>query len=496
MQLNFSQQMKMSQQMKLAPRMIQSMEILQLPYLALQERIEQELEDNVVLISDGTKVETSETERDLEVQKAKDEAVEQSPDERELVVDSDNDNEADFERLVDMATDWPDDNFAAESRPSANRISDDLDRHSDMISNVESSPQTLHDYLLEQFHFYSVSAALRAFGEYLIHNLDNHGRLQSSLPEIVQVYGAGISQDEALSVLALIQRLDPPGVGARDLKESLLLQLTDDMMYGDILETLITQHLDDLGNNRLPLVVRKTGFSIEMIKEALEEMRHLDPFPGRSFESRIVQNVTPDVEVLKDEDGKWIVKVLDEYVPDLKISRKYRDMLRNGVDASTKEYIRKKIDSAKWLIESIEQRYTTLRRVAQAIVDHQTEFLDLGPEYIQPLKMQQVADQVGVHVTTVSRAVDDKWIQTPRGLFPLKRFFGGGTKTNSGEDIAWENIRRKLQELIDREDKDEPYSDEALVDEMSKLGFNLARRTVTKYRKKMNIPSSRQRRLY
>jgi RNA polymerase sigma-54 factor len=496
MQLNFSQQMKMSQQMKLAPRMIQSMEILQLPYLALQERIEQELEDNVVLISDGTKVETSETERDLEVQKAKDEAVEQSPDERELVVDSDQNNEADFERLVDMATDWPDDNFAAESRPSANRISDDLDRHSDMISNVESSPQTLHDYLMEQFHFYDSPPAVRAFGEYLIHNLDNHGRLQSSLPEIVQVYGAGISQDEAQSVLALVQRLDPPGVGARDLKECLLLQLTDDMMYGDILETLITQHLDDLGNNRLPLVVRKTGFSIEMIKEALEEMRHLDPFPGRSFENRIVQNVTPDVEVLKDEDGKWTVKVLDEYVPDLKISRKYRDMLRNGVDASTKEYIRKKIDSAKWLIESIEQRYTTLRRVAQAIVDHQTEFLDLGPEYIHPLKMQQVADQVGVHVTTVSRAVDDKWIQTPRGLFPLKRFFGGGTKTNSGEDIAWENIRRKLQEVIDREDKDEPYSDEALVDEMSKMGFNLARRTVTKYRKKMNIPSSRQRRLY
>ena len=137
-----------------------------------------------------------------------------------------------------------------------------------------------------------------------------------------------------------------------------------------------------------------------------------------------------------------------------------------------------------------------MRRVAQAIVDHQTDFLDRGPEYIHPLKMQQVADQVGVHVTTVSRAVDDKWIQTPRGLFPLKRFFGGGTKTNSGEDIAWENIRRKLQELIDKEDKDEPYSDEALVDEMSKLGFNLARRTVTKYRKKMNIPSSRQRRLY
>lgn len=496
MQLNFSQQMKMSQQMKLAPRMIQSMEILQLPYLALQERIEQELEDNVVLISDGTKVETSDTERDIEVQKAKDEATETSQDERELVVDNDHGNDEDFERLVDMATEWPDDNFAAESRPSANRIADDLERYGDMIANVESTPQTLHDYLFEQFHFYDIPIARQAFGEYLIHSLDHHGRLQSSLPEIVQVYGGGISQEEALQVLGLIQKLDPPGVGARDIKECLLLQLTDDMMYGDMLQTLVADHLEDLGNNRLPQVARKTGFTIDMIKEAMEELRHLDPFPGRRFESRIVQNVTPDVEVLRDDDNNWTVKVLDEYVPDLKISRKYRDMLRNGVDAQTKEYIRKKIDSAKWLIESIEQRYTTLRRVAQAIVDHQTAFLDQGPEYIQPLKMQQVADQVGVHVTTVSRAVDDKWIQTPRGLFPLKRFFGGGTKTSSGEDVAWENIRRKLQELIDSEDKDDPYSDESLVEEMAKLGFNLARRTVTKYRKKMNIPSSRQRRQY
>ncbi|MBI1312995.1 RNA polymerase sigma-54 factor, partial [bacterium] len=228
----------------------------------------------------------------------------------------------------------------------------------------------------------------------------------------------------------------------------------------------------------------------------VDEMRHLDPFPGRKYESRIVQNVTPDIEVVREDNGNWVVKVIDEYVPSLRISRKYREMLRNGVDQQTKEYIKKKIDSAKWLIESIEQRYNTLRRVAQAIVDHQSEFLENGPDYIQPLKMQQIADQVGVHVTTVSRAVDDKWIQTPRGLFPLKRFFGGGTKTSSGEDVAWDIIRRKLQDLIDAEDKDNPYSDDALVEEMARLGYNLARRTVTKYRKKMNIPSSRQRRQY
>ena len=269
-----------------------------------------------------------------------------------------------------------------------------------------------------------------------------------------------------------------------------------DALRRDILAVLIGEHLDDLGNNRLPLISRKTGYSIDLIKDAMEEMRHLDPFPGRKFEVRQVQNVTPDLEVVQEDDGKWVVKVIDEYVPDLKISRKYRNMLRNGVDEATREYIKKKIDSAKWLIESIEQRYSTLKKVAQAIVDHQTAFLESGPEFIQPLKMQQVADQVKVHVTTVSRAVDDKWVQTPRGLFPLKRFFGGGTKTASGEDVAWGIIRIKLQEIVDNEDKDKPYSDDALVAEMAKLGYELARRTVTKYRKKMNIPSSRQRRQY
>jgi len=499
MQLNFSQQMKMSQQMKLAPRMIQSMEILQLPYQALQERIEQEMEENVVLVSESRN-ESSDTEQQLEIEKARSEANEERPDQKELLVEDDNSNESDFERLVEMASDWPDDNFAGEARPSANRISDDLERHSDMVANVESSPKTLHDSVLEQFHFYDLPAEAREFGEYLIQNLDNNGRLQSSLPEVLEAYtrtyGGPIAHEQSQEVLALIQRLDPTGIGARDLKECLLLQLTDEFEYRDILTAIISEHLEDLANNRLPLISKRTGYSIELIKAAREEMQILDPFPGRRFEPAVVQNVIPDVEVVKDENGRWIVKVIDEYVPNLRISPKYREMLQNGVDGKTKEYIKKKVDSARWLIESIEQRYNTLRRVAQAIVDRQTDFLESGPEAIQPLKMQQIADDVGVHVTTVSRAVDDKWIQTSRGIFPLKRFFGGGTKTASGEDVAWDIIRMKLQEIIDGEEKNNPYSDDALVEEMKKLGYTLARRTVTKYRKKMNIPSSRQRRRY
>lgn len=225
-------------------------------------------------------------------------------------------------------------------------------------------------------------------------------------------------------------------------------------------------------------------------------MKTLNPFPGRGFEEEHVQSVTPDLSVEKDDSGKYVVRLEDEYLPQLRISRRYTKLLQRNPDQATKDFIRKKIESAKWLIESIEQRYNTLKKVAQAIVDYQTEFLDNGPEHIVPLKMQQIADQVGVHVTTVSRAVDDKYIATPRGVFALKRFFGGGTTTAEGEEVAWDIIRLKLKEIVDNEDKKSPLSDDALVEELKKHGYNLARRTVTKYRQAMNIPSSRQRREY
>jgi RNA polymerase sigma-54 factor len=496
MQLNFSQQMKMSQQMKLAPRMIQSMEILQLPVMALQDRIEQELVENVTLEQDATDTDSPETEQQVEIERAREEATD-AGDQKELVVDNDHNNEADFERLLEVSAEWPDDNAITSSRFSSNQVSDASDRQHDVIASIESSPQTLHDYLLEQFHFFSLDEKLRDFGEYLVQNLDHNGRLQSSLPEIVQVYRESIELEDAQDILALIQRLDPPGVGARDLKECLLLQITETTPLRDILRTLVSSHLEDLAQNRLPVIQRKTGYDIETIKHAHEQLTELDPYPGRGFEHRPVQAVSPDIYLEQDANGKYTVRLQDEYTPSLRISRRYRELLRNGsADRETKEFVKKKIESAQWLIDSIEQRNSTLRRVAQSIVDRQTAFVEDGPEHIVPLKMQQIADVVGVHVTTVSRAVDDKWIQTPRGLFPLKRFFGGGTKTTDGEDVAWGIIQLKLKEIVNNEDKSSPLSDDALVEALAKEGYKLARRTVTKYRKKLDIPSSRQRREY
>ncbi len=498
MHMNFSQQMRMSQQMKLAPRMIQSMEILQLPLMELQERIEQEQQENPTLLVGPELDGESETERNIEIAKAKEDATEIPVEARELKVEENGNNEADFERLLEMHENWNDDSFNSDSRRSSGRISEDGERHLDQMASIQEDEPTLIEHVLEQFHFYDLSPEWREFGDYLIYNLDADGRLQSSLPELAQVFGHQITNDDALKVLQLIQKLDPPGVAARDVKESLLLQVTDDMPLRNVVITIITSHFEDLAENRLPVIERKTGYSIDTIKMAREEMRErLDPHPGRRYKHVPVQTVTPDVFLGQDDHGKYAVRLSRETLPQLRISRKYIDMLRNGCDAATKEFVKRKIESAKWLIESIEQRHNTLTRVAQAIVDRQTEFLDKGPEFIAPLKMQQIADVVGVHVTTVSRAVDDKWIQTPRGLFPLKRFFGGGTKTDDGEDdVAWAVVRIKLQEVIDKEDKDGPLSDDALVEEMKTLGYNLARRTVTKYRKKLNIPSSRQRRQY
>jgi RNA polymerase sigma-54 factor len=244
----------------------------------------------------------------------------------------------------------------------------------------------------------------------------------------------------------------------------------------------------------LPVIQRKTGFDLTAIKEAIEVLRHLNRNPGSQFNVDKIPYVVPDIAVERTESGDYEVRLLDDWTPNIYISRRYVEMYKNKrEDPKAREYLKKKITAAQWLLESIEQRRATLEKVTRAIIQHQRSFLDKGPEFIEPLKMQQIADQVGVHVTTVSRAVDDKWVQTPRGIFPLKRFFGGGTQTVTGEEIAWEKIKQKLMEIIDNENKANPLSDEDLVAKLNEAGYPVARRTVTKYRKMLKIPSSRQR---
>ena len=485
MRLSFGLEQRQVQKQVLAPRMIQSMEILQLPVIALEERIEQELIENPTLEA---------REESDSGSSEKENPDSPTTEEKELVVDEGQNNAEDFERLLEMDRECPD-YFNDAPRRSASEMAEAGERKLDAMANVAARTHTLQDHLLLQLGELDLGEELRSMSERIISSLDSNGYLSGSLEDVLPAMSDTSTVKLAEKALQIVQQLDPPGVGARDLRECLLLQLTPSFPMYEAVRVLISNHLDDLQHNRLPAIQKKTNYSIEKIKEAWEELRNLNPKPGAAFTEVAAPMVTPDLYLDQDEHGNYKIRLEDGRTPSLRISRYYRERFLSGnATAEEREFIKRKINAAQWLIESIEQRRSTLSRVAQAIVDHQVRFLNEGPEAIEPLKMQQIADKVGVHVTTVSRAVGDKWIQTPRGIYPLKRFFAGGTKSADGEDVAWDAIRLKLQELIDNEDKSKPYSDDELVGELGKHGFKAARRTITKYRKKMGIPSSRQRR--
>ena len=513
--------------MHLAPRMIQSMEILQLPIMALQERIQQELQENPVLelkdSSDEPAAGSDGESLELEPPPADEN---RDPGAAELIIDDSGSNELDFDRLEAMSKDWGD-VLNEEHRPSRNGMDDEGDKKHDAMQNMASRPQSLQEYLNDQLSFLELAPEQARLVRYLITHIDDNGFLSvpdetdpeyqkllrdpdykpdrplrrrcPSLEDLARGFEPGgpepVTAAQIEDALHVVQKLDPPGVGARDLRECLLLQLTPETPHAKVLRELISRHLENIAHNRLPAIQKDTGFELPVIKEAIEVLRHLNTRPGAQFTAENIPYVVPDILVERTEEGEYTVRLLDDWLPNIYISRRYIDLYREkGADPKTKEYLKRKIQSAQWLQESIEQRRNTLEKVTRAIIKHQRAFLDKGPEHIEPLKMQQIADQVGVHVTTVSRAVDDKWVQTPRGIFPLKRFFGGGTKNETtGEEVAWEVIKNKLLEIIGAEDKSNPLSDEDLVTRLNEAGYPVARRTVTKYRKMLHIPSSRQR---
>ncbi len=495
MQLNTSLSMRPELRQIIAPRMIQSMEILQLPVMALQERIEHELQENPVL--ELRESEPEETPAEEQATAAAEETAADVADPRnELIIEDSTDNEQDFDRLEAMNEAWAD-HFNEESRPSSNRIDEEMDKKHDAMLNMASRPQSLQDYLNDQVGFLDADAAELEIIRLLISHTDERGYLSTPLEEIARNLGEAVPVARLEQALAKLQKLDPPGVGARDYKECLLLQVNNETPHREVVRTLILHHLEDIQHNRMPVIEKKTGYDLDTIRAAIEVLKHLNPKPGAAFTSDNIPYVVPDILVDRKDDGEYEVKLVDDWTPNIYISRRYLEMYRDkSADPKAREFLKRKFQSAQWLIDAIEQRRSTLIKVTRAIIQHQRAFLDRGPEHIEPLKMQQIADQVGVHVTTVSRAVDDKWVQTPRGIFPLKRFFGGGTHTASGEEVAWETIKQKLLEIIANEDKASPLSDEDLVNKLGEAGYPVARRTVTKYRKMLNIQSSRQRKVW
>ena len=495
MRLEHSMGLRMGHELHLAPRMIQSMEILQLPIMALEEKIQQELQENPVLelTQDSENANPNDDWNDDQNEYEFEPNTSKDTSDKTLVIDTKGQAEADFERLDGMPEEWKE-SLYDDHRPSRNAIEEFSERKHNAMQNMVSRPQSLEDYLIDQLSFFDISKEERRLVNLVIANLDDGGYLKSSAEEIANSIDPPCTPDQIRQAISIVQRLDPPGICARDLAECLLLQLTSETPNPDAVKSLITNHLENIRHNRIPAIQKTTGLDLNQIKEAIEVIRKLNPKPAAIFNSENIPYVVPDIEIFKSEEGDYLVRLADELLPNVQINQTYVAECKNrATDKKVKEFLRPKIQSAQWLLEAIEQRRSTLKKVTQAIIQRQLSFLELGPEHIEPLKMLQIAEVVGVDVSTISRAVDDKWVQTPRGVFPLKRFFGGGTQSATGEDIAWEKIRRKLLEVVGVEDKSNPLSDEDLVNKLQEEGYPVARRTITKYRKILNIPSSRER---
>lgn len=476
-------QPQLQQKMKLAPQMIQSIEILQLPMLALMEHVQQELEQNPVL---EEAVETKKEEQTAE-------QGEDNPSANDTSNDNINDEKNDeLERLGEIAEDWRD--YYSQTNIRRSSYVEDQDRKHEALENTASKPISMEEYLLGQLYLVDISDSLRPACEQIIFNLDSNGYLSSPLEELTKTVEPHLTIKQAKDALKIVQALEPPGIGARDLKECLLLQLDKREPTYEITRELIANYLDDIQAKRYPQIAKKFGIDIDTVKKVIDFIRTLNPKPGSIFGEENVPYIIPEVKV-EYVDGKYEVILLENNsFPQLHISSFYKRIIsEKNSDSQTRQYIQRKIESARWLIDAIEQRRNTLYKVAVKIVEMQKGFLDEGIFHLKTLKMQDVADAVGIHVSTVSRAIAHKYMQTPQGFFEMKFFFTGGFMSTDGTMESWEAIRQKLSDIIAKENKSNPLSDEEIAEKLKASGIDIARRTVTKYRKNMKIPSSRQR---
>lgn len=474
--MEISLQPRLEQRLKMAPQIIQSIEILQLPLLALQERIEQEqLENPLIEIEELT-------------------ATKELPeDQRQLTRTEQAEVTDEFRRVRAVDDDFHDYFWQTSARRPADT---DRDPKLEAIQNSPGPEPSLRDHLSEQLRFLDVTPRIREVAEAIINNLDRDGRLCFPLEEIAASLGDPPTTEEAGEALAVVQSLDPPGVAARDLIECLLLQLDPSEPDVGLQRELIRNHLPDIEANRFPRIAKQTGRDLEKVKRAVAAVCLLNPAPGRIYDNEIVPVIVPDVHV-ELVDDTYEVRLDDHALPRVRISPEYRQIMVGEQSGSeTRQFLQKKMESARWLIDAIQQRRRTILKVGRETVAAQKEFLDKGLSHLHPLRMQDVADAIGMHVATVSRAIRHKYIQTPRGLLPMRFFFTGGTRSADGDMQTWDAVKQKIREVIENEDKQEPLSDEEIVKTLSKGGINIARRTVTKYRKTLNIPTSRQRRRY
>jgi RNA polymerase sigma-54 factor len=488
MKMSMTGQMRLEQKMKLAPRMIQSMEILQLPLLALQEKIEQELNANPVL-------ELNEPESTNEEASSETDASEEE--QKTLTVKDDNNKVEDFQRLDNMDDDYEEYYHRAEP-VHVRRDDGEPDKKLEAMQNTAAAPQSLNEYLSEQWRLIEAEPAVKAAGSMFIDYIDERGYLTVRLEQLYNKDKPQITLEHLQRALDLVQRLEPSGIGARDMKECLLIQMAqsgEDMSFE---ERLVSEHLDELLENRLPDIARKMNCSVEQINKAIARLSKFDTSPGLQVGRNENHPILVDVVIEPDEKGGYNIQLTDTRLPSLRVNNFYAKMSKDkSLDEKTREFLQKNIRSAHWLMDAIEQRKNTLLKVVGVVVEHQKEFLEKGRLYLKPLPMSKVAQEVGIHIATVSRAVAGKYVQCPQGVLPLRGFFSGGMETDEGQARSWDAVRAKLQQIVGAEDKSNPLNDDEIRQKLEEAGFkNLARRTVAKYRKLLRIPAARFRRKY
>lgn len=444
----------------LAPQLIQSLKLLQMPILRLEQTIRQELAINPML-------EESEVTEDAADQEDA-ELAEQTTD-------------PEMEKI-----DWEDylgDDMEYVPRSSREQGQEILDRG-------PVTEKTLYDHLQEQLSFARLTDEERTLGEYILGNIDERGYLCVDTDEMAKELNLPIEMVE--KILALIQTFDPAGVGARSLRESLLIQLRERKEGGTLAARIVAEFLEQL-DKKSPLQIAKSlGESVDAVQMAMAAIKQLNPQPASGLFSRAAMPVVPDLIVERIGD-QFLVFHNDRNIPRLRVNQGYRNLLKRGnsTPKDTKEYVRGKLDQARWLLNAINQRRSTMIRVMEAVVEYQKEFFEKGTSYLKPLIMEQVADHVGMNVATISRVANDKYVQTPHGVFEIKYFFNAGVPQDSGEDLSKRMVKEKIETLVKAEDTSKPLSDQEIFQKLSTSGIQIARRTVSKYREEMGIRAAR-----
>jgi RNA polymerase sigma-54 factor len=488
--LGFQQHLsqRQAQQMVLAPQMRQSLKILQVAALDLRATIQEELQSNPALEElpmDGISLEKSVDETPRETP---DSGADTAGDPR---TEMDFSKDQDLEILGKLNDDWHD--HLADTGGVRRSAPEDEERRQYFLDSL-ATEASLQEHLMQQAELAECSDEVRRAMRYLVGSLDDRGFITSSLADIALL--ANLPLATVQEAARLLKAFDPAGIGAENLTDCLLIQLRQKGREHSVAARLIRDHFDLLVRRRIPDLARRTALPPEVIQEAISEIGNLDPAPGRRFAEDSNRVVVPDVTVERD-GADWKITLNQDYIPRLRLSGTYKDLIAKGtLTKEERDYLREKLRSGKFIINAIEQRQRTIERITGEILKHQREFFDEGVSKLKPLTMTQIADIIGVHETTVSRALANKYVRTPHGVFELKYFFTSGYQSQSGESVANTSVKEMVADIVAGEDTGHPLSDQEIVALLQRKGLQIARRTVAKYREELGLLPSNLRRRY